>query len=429
MLSKLIEELPSQIGVYIFWLAKEPIYIGKSVNIKARVKSHVQHARYSKKEAAIVHQATNITYLTTLSNFDALILEARLIQKNKPRYNVLWKDDKHYLYIKISKDNSPYSWIRPVRKENDGNSIYFGPFKSTFMTEKLLYELRKIVPFCTAGSVQKRGCFYSRIGLCNPCPSYIESLHDVQLKENLRKQYRSNIRKIMSILSGKSNVFTRSLEQELKKYADNLEFEKAIVVRNKLLQFSVLLDKRSFSEETLGVNIDIDELKNELQKFITNGFNRTISATYRIECYDISNLFGEQPTASMIVFKDGQFSKKDFRKFGVHYEGISDIRMMREALERRLEHDEWPYPDLILLDGGRPQLSTIFTLFKERGIDIPLISIAKRPDRIITPQSNFRPVNLTEYRLLFKLFQSMRDESHRFAKKYHVHLRNRNLLD
>ncbi|MBP9816351.1 nucleotide excision repair endonuclease, partial [Candidatus Woesebacteria bacterium] len=93
MLSEIVENLPSQMGVYIFWLDTEPIYIGKSVNIKARVKSHIQQIRLSRKEAAIVENATNLTYLTTLSNFDALILEAKLIQKHKPRYNVLWKDD------------------------------------------------------------------------------------------------------------------------------------------------------------------------------------------------------------------------------------------------------------------------------------------------------------------------------------------------
>jgi excinuclease ABC subunit C len=175
--------------------------------------------------------------------------------------------------------------------------------------------------------------------------------------------------------------------------------------------------------------VDIDQLQHQVKKFISREFGKNISQHYRIECYDISNLFGDQPTASMVVFKDGEFSKKDFRKFGVNYEGISDIRMMRETLIRRLNHPEWTYPDLILLDGGKPQLSTINALFKELNIDIPLISIAKRPDRILTPHNNFRPISLGEDALLFKLFQSMRDESHRFAKKYHVHLRNRNLLN
>ncbi|KXK11868.1 MAG: UvrABC system protein C [Microgenomates bacterium OLB23] len=103
--------------------------------------------------------------------------------------------------------------------------------------------------------------------------------------------------------------------------------------------------------------------------------------------------------------------------------------MMREALHRRLQHDEWPYPDLIVLDGGRPQLAMLNKYFKENNISIPLISIAKRPDRIITPQTNYKPIAMGNSQLLFKLFQSMRDESHRFAKKYHVAMRNRNLLN
>jgi excinuclease ABC subunit C len=427
MLSDIIENLPSQIGVYIFWLNDEPIYIGKSVNIKVRVKSHVQQARLSRKEAAIVENATNITYLTTLSNFDALILEAKLIRKHKPRYNVLWKDDKHYLYIKITKGEK-YPFIYPVRKEDDGKSLYFGPFKSTYMTEKLLYELRKIIPFCTSKKIMKRGCFYSRIGLCNPCPSYIESLTDVQKKKELRAKYLSNIRRIINILSGKTDFFSKALEQDLKSLSDAQRYEEAIVIRNKLLQFSIFLDKRSFSDEMLGVNVDIDQLQSEVNDFLKKEFNKDTNSSYRLECYDISNLFGEEPTASMVVFKDGEFAKKEFRKFGIHYKGISDIRMMREALSRRLQHDEWAYPDLILLDGGRPQLSMVYQYFRENNISIPLISIAKRPDRILTPQNNFKPISLSSYALLFKLFQSLRDESHRFAKKYHVFLRNRNLL-
>ncbi len=425
MLSEIVEQLPSQMGVYIFWLDKEPIYIGKSVNIKARVKSHIQQVRISRKEAAIVENATDLTFLTTLSNFDALILEAKLIQKHKPRYNVLWKDDKHYLYIKITKGEK-YPKIYPVRKEDDGKSLYFGPYKSTYMTERLLYELRKIVPFCTSKKIMKRGCFYSRIGLCSPCPSHIETLKDPIVKNELRKKYASNIRRVIKILSGKTDFFSKALEQDLKKFSNELRYEEAIEIRNKLLQFSIFLDKRSFSEESLGVNIDLDQLGNEVHDFLLQQFEAPQKETYRLECYDISNLFGEDATASMVVFKNGEFSKKDYRKFAIQHKGISDIHMMREALKRRLSHTEWDYPDIILLDGGKPQLSMVYNYFRENDVKIPLISIAKRPDRIITPQNSYKPISLSNYELLFKLFQSLRDESHRFAKKYHVFLRNRN---
>lgn len=422
-----INALPSQIGVYIFWQEEVPLYIGKSVNIRARVKSHVQQARLSKKEAAIIEHSTHLTHLTTLSNFDALILEAKLIQKHKPKYNVLWKDDKHYLYIKITRGER-YPRILPVRRENDGLSLYFGPFRSTYMTERLLYELRKIVPFCTTKKIMKRPCFYARIGMCNPCPSYIDHIQDPHLKAALRKKYLGNTRKIVNILSGRTDTFARSLQAKIRRLSLQKHYEEAIQVRNKLFQFSIFLDKRSFNEESLGVNINLQQLHNEIKKFLQQEFSHPIAASYRLECYDISNLFGEHPTGSMVVYKDGAFSKKDYRKFSVNYKGISDIRMMQEMIKRRTAHREWPYPDLIILDGGKPQLSIIYKYFRQTGISIPLISIAKRPDRIITARNNFKPMPLSNSVLLFNLFQSLRDESHRFAKKYHVLLRNRNLL-
>ena len=149
-------ELPDQPGVYFFNSGKTPLYIGKSVNLRTRVKSHISQAQLSKKEFAIISQADNLTFLTTLNNFDALILESQMIHKHKPQYNVLWKDDKHFLYLKITMGDT-YPKIYPVRKEKqDGKSLYFGPFRSTHMKEKLLYELRRIVPFCTSMNIGKR---------------------------------------------------------------------------------------------------------------------------------------------------------------------------------------------------------------------------------------------------------------------------------
>ncbi|KXK11869.1 MAG: UvrABC system protein C [Microgenomates bacterium OLB23] len=112
----------------------------------------------------------------------------------------------------------------------------------------------------------------------------------------------ANIRKVIHILSGKTNTFAKSLEQELKKLSHEQKYEEAITVRNKLFQFAFFLDKRSFSEESLGVNIDVDELQSQVLNFLHTHFKKPFQETYRIECYDISNLFGEQPTASMVSF-------------------------------------------------------------------------------------------------------------------------------
>lgn len=423
------KDLPDQPGVYFFMNGDTPIYIGKSINIRVRVQSHIQAATLSKKEYALVSQADTMKYMTTLNNFDAIVLESQLIQKYKPQYNVVWKDDKHFLYIKITLADT-YPKLIPVRKEKpDGTSLYFGPFKSSQMTEKLILELRRIVPFCTQPSLGKRPCFYARLGYCKPCPNYIESMTNPEGKIRARQEYRRNIRKAIGILDGRSTTYVQSLSRQLKKLSDEQRFEEAILIRRKLLQFSLFLNQRSFYESRSSVNIESDDIQDQVQMFMTKHFAYTLDPKmFRIECYDMSNLFGKQPTGSLVVFQDGLFAKKEYRTFGVKYDGISDIHMMEEVLQRRLEHTEWRKPDLIVLDGGRPQLRQIDRLFRKLGVTIPLMSIAKRPDRILLPQAGYAPIHVDKNSLFFKVIQSLRDESHRFAKKYHVALRDRKLL-
>jgi excinuclease ABC subunit C len=146
--------MPLEPGIYIFKKNNKPIYIGKSISIRTRILSHLAQAALSEKERAIIEQSDSLDYQTTLSNFDAILLEAELIKKFRPKYNVSWKDDKNYLYIKITTQET-YPKIYPVRKEDDGKSKYFGPFGSSKMTYTLIYELRRIAPFCTQKKVSK----------------------------------------------------------------------------------------------------------------------------------------------------------------------------------------------------------------------------------------------------------------------------------
>lgn len=426
---EMAQEMPVEPGVYIFRKNGVPIYIGKSVNIKTRVLSHLAQARISQKENAIIENADKLDSQTTLSNFDAILLEAELIKKYRPKYNVSWKDDKNYLYIKIT-THEKYPKIYPVRKENDGKSRYFGPFSSSKMTYTLIYELRRIAPFCTQRKIGKRSCFYAKLGLCNPCPNSIERESDTAIQKELISQYKLNIRKVLSILSGGSRTIISDLEKNIQDYARDEQFEDAIIARDKLLTFTYFLEKRSFEKHIYALDSDKNQLLAELEGFLLKYFNYSlINNNYRIECYDISNLQGTNPTGSMVVVENGELSKKNYKKFSVKMKGISDIYMMKEVLERRLKHQEWPSPDLIILDGGRPQLRMIFNLFKEKSVKIPLISIAKRPDRIVVPDNSFKTISLRKNDLLYKLIQSLRDESHRFAKKYHVLLRDRNRLN
>jgi excinuclease ABC subunit C len=421
--------MPLEPGIYIFKKNNKPIYIGKSISIRTRILSHLAQAALSEKERAIIEQSDSLDYQTTLSNFDAILLEAELIKKFRPKYNVSWKDDKNYLYIKITTQET-YPKIYPVRKEDDGKSKYFGPFGSSKMTYTLIYELRRIAPFCTQKKVSKKPCFYSKLGLCNPCPNFIEHIGDNQMQTQLKKEYKNNIRKVISLLSGQSHQILTDLEKSIQISAQDEQFEDAIIARDKLLKFTLFLERRSFNKHIYAVDTDKGDLKKELSEFLLRNFNYTLSTdSYRIECYDISNLQGTYPTGSMVVVENGELSKKNYKKFSVKMKGISDIHMMREVLERRLEHSEWGYPDLIILDGGKPQLRMIYSLFKEKGVKIPLISIAKRPDRILVPSDSFKTISLRKELLLYRLIQSIRDESHRFAKKYHVLLRDRNRLN
>ena len=421
------DSLPDQPGVYFFNVKGIPHYIGKSVNIRARVKSHIHQAKLSHKERAIVELADSITYDVTLSNFDALIHEAHLIQKFQPKYNVSWKDDKNYLYLKITvKDLLPR--CSPVRKENDGKSRYFGPFRSTYSTEKLLYELRKIVPFSTHQAKAGRACFYAKLGYCHPCPNLILKEKDLTRQAEMIQAYKRNVRKVIEILSGKSATFASTLERQLKDFSDAQRYEEAIDVRTKLFQLTMFLHGRSFDDHNSHGDLDMTALENQLKAFLREHFSYPIGKSYRVECYDISNLYGKEPTGSMVVFADGMFARKEYRKFGVHRTGISDIHMMEEVVSRRMTHTEWQQPDLMVIDGGTPQLRMISEYFRKNQIDIPLISLAKRPDRVMVAYNGYHVVPLDRRGLLFKMLQALRDESHRFAKKYHVELRNRHFL-
>ncbi|HLL60864.1 MAG TPA: GIY-YIG nuclease family protein [Candidatus Nitrosocosmicus sp.] len=427
-----IKTFPSCCGVYIFWQNKEPIYIGKANNIKVRLLSHFKNSQLDNKEAAIIQNSDNITFLETNSEFNALILEARLIQEHRPKYNVVWKDDKSYLYIKITiKDDFPKVLLH--RKEHDKKSLYFGPFSSTRIARSLIYEIRRIIPFHTQANTSQRICFDAKIKLCDPCPNYIERIKTVNPTEyeELRIKYKSNIRKVISLLKGKSNVVLDTLEKDLKLKTVDQNYEEAMILRNKVSYLTTLIKHRSFKEFNLDYLIidNYDEQLKSMNEFMKKYFNQEPdSIIRRIECYDISNLFGTNPTASMVVLNDGKPEKKSYRKFKIKtVTGISDFAMMEEVLKRRFKRTDWDLPSLIVMDGGKPQVRIGLKVKKLLNIDIPLIGIAKDPDRIVLGLPGLQTVYLEKESPFFQMIQHIRDESHRFAKKYHTYLRRQKL--
>lgn len=423
------KSLPSATGVYLFLQGKTPLYIGKAVNLRARIKSHWRGLAVDRKERLIIQNCDRIKTVVTDSEFRALLLEAALIRKHKPKYNVVWKDGKSPLYIKITIADQ-YPKIFTVRRENDQKSLYFGPFNSSRTVSQLLREIRKIIPYCTQKNTERKTCFYSKIDLCSPCPAGIENIADLRFQPSMRRQYLANIRKIITLLKGRSSSVLTFLTGSMNQYRQQEDYENALILRNKITFLRHLIWQRSFADCNLTDSADLRRSLSQLHQEFFDFRNRyfgikKINPPIKIECFDISHLFGDQATGSMVVFKDASPSKKDYRRFKIKtVRHISDTAAIREVIGRRLRRKEWPYPDLFIVDGGRPQAAILAAVLKEHKLTIPFVGFAKNPDRIIIGkqlQTIYLPANSSFFRLL----QRVRDESHRFAKKYHLFLRKK----
>ena len=411
-----IDSLPSMIGLYLFKNNENINYIGKSVNIKARVISHLENAKLDNKERLIIENSNKIEVIIADSEFKALILEAKLIRELQPKYNSIWKDDKSPLYIMIS-TTEEYPKITITRKPSEKKSLYFGPFSSVKMVEKIINDIRHIIPFCTQKKMGNKACFYSKIGLCSPCPNEIKNLTD-------KKQYKKNIRQVISILNGNVKTIIRDLNLKLNVLIKSNQFEQAIIIRNKIFRFDRLLNLKDDSDFYKNNNEkNLDEMLDILKKY----FPQLIKLE-RIETYDISNLGLKQAVGSMVVMKNNQIDKKEYRKFKIRQVGLpSDFDRLKEVMSRRLQQ-KWPTPDLIIIDGGRPQIKAILKIFESNKRSIPLLGIAKNPDRVIVGVEGFPNLFLKNDSKVLNIIRLLRDESHRFARKYHLFLRSKDFL-
>jgi excinuclease ABC subunit C len=251
--------------------------------------------------------------------------------------------------------------------------------------------------------------------------------------KQMKKEYRANIRKVVTILEGRAEMILKSLRKQIEEYAKIEEYEKSLELRNRLLHLEELIHMRSFGQFEYSQAYDPEVALEKLKTILTS--LRQIAASpvaprndiilSRIECYDISNLMQREATASMVVATDGILDKAEYRRFKMKTEGVSDFKMLTEAITRRMGND-WKRPDLIIVDGGSPQVVIISGVLKKLGVEIPLIGIAKRPDRIVVlHKGETKTYKFSFHNEGFRLIQQLRDESHRFAKKYHTLLRGR----
>lgn len=384
------------------------IYVGKAKNLRNRVRGYFTRDNVSgQKTQLLVSQIVSIKTIPTDSEFDALLLEATLIRKYLPKYNVVARDDKSPLYIVITFDE-PLPRVLFSRKrelENHARRAVFGPFQSARVTHQLMESVRKIIPYCTQKYRDGHPCFYTHIGLCNPCPSSIKT-------KKLASVYRNNLFKISLFLSGRAQRVRTIIEKQMRDSADRMDFELAGEYKKQLDALTMLLTHRfdpTMYTDTTGQRLS--ELAGILH----------VSSLKRIECIDISTLQGKWSTGSLVVFTDGIPDTDEYRRFRIKAAGIpNDVAMMAEVINRRFSHPEWTVPNLLVVDGGKGQVTAA------KHAPVPVVGLAKRFEEIIVPDGRgFRVIRLSPSSPALQLVQHIRDEAHRFAKRYHTHLRGR----
>lgn len=423
--------MPSKPGVYCFLdHDSNTLYVGKAKDLKARVSSYFTNSTLlGEKTRLLVSQVKKIKITIVDSELEALLLESFYIKKFAPKYNIRMTDDKSYPLIRITlKDRYPA--VLFARRMDDPNSIYFGPFPNSGAVKLVLKTIRRVFPFVAVQNHPKRVCLYHHLGLC-PCPPVFDS-------ESLRLSYRKSIKRVIDMLEGKSKKIMRELERERDKVSKDEDFERAtdIQLRIQALGYITQPFHRPF-EYDLNPNLRIDvrerELKALQEALSVNGLK--VEKLEKIECYDISNIQGTNATGSMVVFVNGEKEGALYRKYKIQREATpNDFASMEEVLTRRLKHTEWKYPDLLIVDGGKGQITSALQAFRRAGVSIPLIGLAKREETIIIPKSlasssadnaHFTEISLPKSSPGLQLLMRIRNEAHRFAITYHRKLRSK----
>jgi excinuclease ABC subunit C len=396
------------------------LYVGKAANLKRRVSSYFQKAHDVRIER-LVGEIRRIDFERTGTAIEALIREAELIKKLEPPYNVREKDDKSFLHIVITREKFPRVLV--VRGKDIVSGTAFGPFTSASNLREAMRILRKIFPWNDHDAPRVKGqgsrsfrhdprplshdarrpCFNYQIGLCpGTCVGAVDA-----------REYRKTITQLKLFLGGGKKRLVSQLTRDMRAASRAMEYERAEGLKRRLLALQHIQDVALIADEVSSV------------RYQTSG-----EKSVRIEGYDISNISGTSAVGSMVVFVNGRPVKDDYRKFAIRtVEGQNDVAMLAEVLTRRLHHREWPVPDLILVDGGAPQVSVARKAIRSLRLAIPIVGIAKGPERkrndvigIVPPAVAMAMGGAQDDRK--KILIHVRDEAHRFAVQYHRKLRD-----
>ncbi|MDO8676829.1 MAG: GIY-YIG nuclease family protein [Candidatus Azambacteria bacterium] len=370
------KSFPNNPGIYWFSKNGKKIYVGKAGSLKKRISSY-----FRSKDPRInimVNEANDIFFKKTNSVLEAIILEANAIKKYWPKYNVKEKDDRSFVYLVVTKEDFPRLFIARAREVEKyaSQSEIFGPYQSYRILKIILNLARKIFPFSNCRPNQGKPCFDYQIGLCpGVCVGAVT-----------KNEYKKIIKNLILFFKGEHKRLFKKLKKE--------NPEKIFALRH------------------------IEDVA-----LITA--NRVLSlAPQRIEGYDISHFGGHDPVGAMVVFVNGFSDPSQYRLFKIKNteNKFDDLAMLAEILKRRLNHKEWPMPDIVLIDGGRNQVARTKKVLSELNIFVPIAGIAKTlghsgraysGDKLI-----FANVKPSVKKLLISskiILQQVRNEAHRFA--------------
>jgi len=534
---QIADTIPRQPGIYKFLDENEHIlYVGKAKNLRSRVASYFGDRRdRAHRTRILVKNADHLDFTIVETEADALLLENALIKKHQPRYNVMLKDGKSYSYLCIKNERFPRVFI--TRKVIRDGSTYFGPYTSKGRLKVILDLIKQLFPLRTCKyDLSEENIRAGKFKVCleyhiKNCMGPCEGLED-------EASYNEKVDQIKNILKGHFSAVIQHFKQKMQEYAENLEFEKAQQIKDKLNAFedyqhkstvvstkirdvdvfSIASDEKEAYVNYLKVvngaiihthtqelikNLDGDEkdlleyaipilrerfhsvapeiilpyelqLEEDLQMTVpkigdkkkllelseknvkyyllqqqkqeasksqrqtaTERIMRSMQedlqmkeAPVHLECFDNSNLQGNQPVAACVVFKNGKPSKKDYRHFHIKtVQGPDDFASMEEVVHRRyrrLMEEEQPLPQLVIIDGGKGQLSAAMKSIRRLGLEdkITVVGIAKRLEEIYFPDDPL-PLYINKKSESLKIIQQARDEAHRFAITFHRNQRSR----
>ncbi len=395
--------LPDHPGVYFFRGARrEILYIGKATSLRDRVKSYFSKDLIFTRGQAVaqmVDRATTVTHIVTDSVLEAYILETNLIKKHQPPANVMQKDDKSFNYVVVTNEQFPRVLVirghDVPRLYPEKKRLYaLGPFPEGGTLKAGMKIIRSIFPFrdtCIPGI--GKPCFNRQLGLCpGVCTGEVSAV-----------EYRRTIKNLVLFFEGRKSVVLKNLDRHMKAYALSRDFEKAQEIKKTIFNLEHIRDISLIKEEPTVRQ----------------------AGSFRIESYDIAHMGGKEMTGVMVVVEDGKAKKSDYRKFKIRSVSQSDdTGALREVLSRRFTHDEWPLPDLVVVDGSLAQRNVAEQVLQSHRLSIPVVSVVK--DEHHKPRAIEGVVEAASGWEKAVLLSNA--EAHRFAIAYHKKLRRRKFL-